>query len=382
MQDLPLVFDYQSTSPCATEVIDAMIPYWSDFWGNPSSRQNRFGLNASAAVNLARENFASCLKINPQRIIFTSGATEANNLALIGCARAHLIKNRSPGHLITLKTEHHSVIDPCRQLVNEGFRLTELTTDSEGIISIESVKDSIQADTFLISIMMANNEIGVIQPLEEIASLCKEHGIIFHSDASQGFGYMPIDIDKLGIHLLSLSSHKIYGPKGVGALILSEHVPITPLQWGGGQENGLRPGTLPVPLIIGFSKASEIANQDINIRNIKIKALRDSLLSGLQEQIPNILINGSMQKRLPNNLNITIKGVQGNQLHRSLRSSLICSSGSACSNGSPSHVLIAIGRTFKEAEASLRLSIGRQTNINEVIQAIDIIARVVETLRR
>ncbi len=380
MKNRPLAFDYQSSTPCSQKVVEAMLPYWEEFWGNPSSRQNRLGIHSSAAVSLARENIASVLNIEPEKVIFTSGATESNNLALLGHARAKALKIGRPGHLITLQTEHHAVLDPMRQLQKEGFRLTELKPNSEGILPIDLLRQSFENDTFLVSVMLANNEIGVIQPIREISSLCKEHGVTFHTDAAQGFGYLPLDLKQINVDLLSVSAHKMYGPKGVGALIISNHLDILPLHWGGGQENGLRPGTIPVPLVIGLAKATEIAYKQLNSRNESLRKLRNQFLEGLQSEINNIKINGSMENRLPHNLNITFSGINGNRLHRELRPLIACSSGSACSAGKTSHVLLAIGRSTKEAEASLRLSLGRNTKIHEINNAIEIISKVVNRL--
>ncbi|WP_269622246.1 cysteine desulfurase family protein [Prochlorococcus marinus] len=381
MKTSPLAFDYQSTTPCSPRVVEAMNPFWNEFWGNPSNRQNSLGLNASASISIAREQLASFFKISPERLIFTSGATEANNLALLGHARAQLYEKGRPGHVITLSTEHHSVLEPLRQLKKEGFRVTELIPDLNGIISLETLIDAFEDDTFLVSIMAANNEIGVLQPIEEIASLCKIRGVIFHSDYTQCFGNLPIEIDKLGVDLLSISGHKIYGPKGIGLLIMCNNCPLQPLQWGGDQEHGLRAGTVPVPLVIGLAKAAEIAieEMDMNVQNLRF--LRDQLWKGLNLQIPDLVINGSLDKRLPNNLNFTVLGVQGSRLHKKLRLVLTCSSGSACSNGYPSHVLMSLGRTIKEAEASLRLSLGRETTLNEVELAVEAISKVVKDLR-
>tara|TARA_Y100001968_G_scaffold297456_1_gene306443 strand:+ start:38229 stop:39377 length:1149 start_codon:yes stop_codon:yes gene_type:complete len=381
MKDCLLDFDFQSSTPCSQEVLDAMLPFWLENWGNPSSRQNRLGLLASAAISVAREELASLLKVKQERIIFTSGATEANNLALIGHAHNSLQKKGLPGHLITLATEHHAVLDPLRQLKNEGFRLTELRPDSQGIISLNRLEEAFEDDTILVSIMLANNEIGVLQPIREIAALCKERSITFHSDAAQGFGYLPLDFDDLDVDLMSLSAHKIYGPKGVGALIKREEVVLSPLAWGGGQENKLRPGTLPVPLIIGFAKAAEILNKDLFNRVDRLKKLRNIFIDELSNQVNDLIINGSLDKRLPHNLNITIPGVNGNRLHRELRPLINCSSGSACSNGSPSHVLLAIGRSKEEAQASLRLSLGAKTTVSDVREATDLISKVVRDLR-
>ena len=376
MKNSPLFFDYQSSTPCLQEVVEAMEPYWEEFWGNASSRQNRLGIYSSAAVALAREQLSSYLKVKPSRLIFTSGATESNNLALLGHARYNLSTTGSPGHLITMTTEHHSVLDPMRQLKEEGFRLTELRPNPDGLISIERFKESIEEDTFLVSIMLANNEIGVLQPINEISYLCREYGITFHCDAVQAFGYLPLELDQTHIDLVSISAHKIYGPNGVGALVVNEDVSILPLQWGGGQENGLRAGTLPVPLIVGFAKAAEMAIQGLQERNEKLQNLRNQLRDGLNAEIPNLIINGSIHKRLPHNLNVSIVGVNGNRLHQELRPFIACSSGSACNNGEPSHVLLEIGRNLQEAQASLRLSLGRDTSLDDIKAAIRFISQV------
>ncbi len=381
MKATPLAFDYQSTTPCSAEVLKAMAPYWNEIWGNPSSKQNRHALNASAAITVAREKLGDLLGIPSTRLIFTSGATEANNLALLGHARAKALEYGSPGHLITITTEHHAVIEPLRQLQKEGFRLTELSPNSDGIINLDSLKDAFKEDTFLVSVMLANNEIGVLQPISQIASLCESYGITFHSDAVQGFGNVPIDFKNIGIDFASISGHKIYGPKGIGLLIAKENCNLTPLQWGGNQENGIRPGTLPVPLVIGFVKAAELALEYLEVNYKYLKNLRDQLWQGLINEIPDLILNGSLERRLPNNLNFTVNGVIGSRLHKKVRPHISCSSGSACSNGAPSHVLISLGRTTQQAEASLRLSMGRSTTLNDVDIAIENISNIVRELR-
>ncbi len=380
--EIPLDFDYQATTPCAPEVVEVMKPYWNDFWGNASNRQTRAGTQASAATSLAREKLANCLNVKPDRLIFTSGATEANNLALLGHARAKALKLGKPGHLITVSTEHHSVRDPLRQLQREGFSLTELMPNSQGILSAEKLSQAFKNDTILVSVMFANNEIGVVQPLAELQELCHKRGIILHTDAAQAFGQLNIDFHQLGADLLTISAHKIYGPKGIGALVMRENVPILPLQWGGGQEQGFRPGTLALPLIVGFAKAAELSINNLMERQTRLRFLRDQLWEGLQQKIPALIINGTLENRLATNLNFTVLGIRGHRLHRALRPFLNCSSGSACSNGEPSHVLKAIGRTSKEAESSLRLSLGRETTIEQVNKAIDIITKVVLDLRK
>ena len=354
-----------------------MAPYWSEEWGNPSSRQHRLGLTASAAVNLARRQIADALAITPQRLVFTSGATEANNLALLGHARA-----LGSGHLISVATEHHAVLDPLHQLQREGFAVTLLQPRADGLIDPQQLRAAITPDTRLVSVMAANNEIGVLQPLAELASVCRDHGIALHSDAAQAFGHIPLEPDALGVDLLSLSAHKLYGPKGIGALVIREGLGLQPLQWGGGQEAGLRAGTLPTALIVGFAKAAQLAMADREERQQRLAGLRDQLWEGMQQRLPGVLLNGALQPRLPHNLNVSLPGVSGSHLHRALKPQLSCSSGSACSNGAPSHVLQAIGRSRAEAEASLRLSLGRDTTADDVHQAVIAVGETVAAAQR
>ncbi|CAI8160495.1 MAG: Cysteine desulfurase IscS [Synechococcus sp. CC9902] len=372
----PLLLDFQATTPCAREVVDAMAPYWSEAWGNPSSRQHRLGLHASAAVNLARRQLAGSLGLAPERIVFTSGATEANNLALLGHAR-----HWGSGHVISVSTEHHAVLDPLAQLRREGFRVTLLQPGADGLIDPARLREAITDDTRLVSVMTANNEIGVLQPMAELAAICRTEGITFHSDAAQAFGHIPFQPDELGLDLVSLSAHKLYGPKGIGALVVREGIELEPLQWGGGQESGLRAGTLPTALIVGFATAAELAMADLPQRQQRQKQLRDMLWADLQKRIPDLQRNGAEQPRLSHNLNVTVPGVNGTRLHRALRPHLACSSGSACSNGEPSHVLQALGLSRKEAEASLRLSLGRSTTSADVHAAVSCIGDAVDDLR-
>ena len=372
----PLLLDFQATTPCAREVVEAMAPYWSEAWGNPSSRQHRLGLHASAAVNLARRQLAGSLGLAPERIVFTSGATEANNLALLGHAR-----HWGSGHVISVSTEHHAVLDPLAQLKREGFRVTLLQPGADGLIDPARLREAITDDTRLVSVMTANNEIGVLQPMAELAAICRTEGITFHSDAAQAFGHIPFQPDELGLDLVSLSAHKLYGPKGIGALVVREGIELEPLQWGGGQESGLRAGTLPTALIVGFATAAELAMADLPQRQQRQKQLRDLLWTDLQKRIPDLQRNGAEQPRLSHNLNVTVPGVNGTRLHRALRPHLACSSGSACSNGEPSHVLQALGLSRKEAEASLRLSLGRSTTSADVHAAVSCIGDAVDDLR-
>ena len=376
----PIALDFQATTPCAPAVVAAMEPWWELQWGNPSSRQHRLGLTASAAVSDARERLAHCLEVDPKQVVFTSGATEANNMALLGHARAIAERNGRPGHLISLSTEHHAVLDPLQQLRREGFRLTLLDPGADGLIDLAQLEDALQSDTVLVSVMAANNEIGVIQPLAQVGAICQARGISLHSDAAQAFGHIPLPIPALGVDLASLSGHKLYGPKGIGALILKPGIALQPLQFGGGQEQGLRPGTLPVPLIIGLAKAAELALADRKERSDRLQRLRNQLWQGLQEALPGVMLNGALAARLPHNLNITVMGVNGNRLQSKLRSRLQCSSGSACSAGRPSHVLMALGRSREEAGASLRLSLGRTTTEADIKGAIAVIKEVVDSL--
>ena len=380
-QSAPIALDHQATTPCHQDVVTAMEPWWSEQWGNPSSRQHRLGLTAAAAVQLAREQLSDCLNCSSEQLIFTSGATEANNIALLGHARAMARERGQPGHLISMISEHHAVLDPLRQLQREGFRITLLSPEPDGLLDPKKLAAAITEDTQLVSVMLANNEIGVIQPLPELAAICRDQGVSLHSDAAQAFGHIPLDSKSLGADFLSLSAHKLNGPKGIGALICNPDLEVEPLQWGGAQERGLRPGTLPVPLIIGFAKAAALARGDLASRSQRLEHLRNRLWEGLKQRQPTVLLNGHATARLPHNLNITITGVSGSKLHRALRSRVACSSGSACSRGEPSHVLMALGRSRLEAEASLRLSLGRSSTEHDIDQAIQAINGVIHQLR-
>ena len=377
----PILLDYQSSTPCLEEVIAVMKPYWTDIFANPSSKSNLSCIYANAALEATREQISKLLNLKNQKIIFTSGATESNNLALLGFARNFYQREGKFGNIITLKTEHNAVLEPIRQLKKEGFTVTEIIPYKDGLLNEEQFLKALKKDTFLVSIMTANNEIGVIQQIESISKICASRGIIFHTDASQCVGYIPLQFSKKIANMITLSSHKIYGPKGVGLLILDKDIALSPLLFGGGQEFGLRAGTIPLPLIIGFSKAIELGLRDQESNYKKLSLHRNNLLKGLMEKNSGLSINGSMIKRLPHNLNITISDVSGSQLHKKLKPKIVCSSGSACSNGQPSHVLRAIGRTFKEAEASIRLSIGIKTTSNEIDEAIIFISKVINSLR-
>ncbi len=381
MLSTPILLDYQSSTPCLGEVVNSMAPYWSEIFSNPSSKSNLAGINASAILEVSREKIQEYLFLKKKKVIFTSGATESNNLALLGFARKYYKETKNYGHIITLKTEHKAVLEPLDQLRKEGFHVTEIIPEKDGLVSEEKFVSCIRDDTFLVSIMMANNEIGVIQPLKEISEICSSRDIVLHSDYAQCLGCLELDSLDSVANMLTISSHKIYGPKGVGILLIDRDIKLQPLILGGGQEFGLRSGTLPLPLIVGFTKAIEIAvsNQKKNIR--KFLFHRDKLLKGLLFNNSGLEINGSMKERLPHNLNLTVLDVNGSKLHKSLKSKIICSSGSACSNGEPSHVLLALGRSFKEAEASLRLSIGLMTTSEDIEKSIQIITESIKSLR-
>jgi len=374
-----IYLDHQATTPCHPSVIEAMEPWWRKQWGNPSSRQHRLGLTAAAAISSARERLAGSLGIRAEELIFTSGATEANNLALLGHARARALTDGAPGHLISVASEHHAVLDPLLQLKEEGFRITLLPPQGNGLIEVEQLEEAIQPDTQLLSVMVANNEIGVIQPISELSAVCDSRGITMHTDAAQAYGHLPLHAEELGCALISLSAHKFNGPKGIGALVVRAGTQLQPLQWGGGQEQGLRAGTLPVPLIMGMAAAAELSMNDLEERQVRLQTLRDQLWQGLKDRNPTITLNGALQPRLAHNLNITVPAISGSRLQRALRPQLACSSGSACSRGEPSHVLQSIGRNRFEAESSLRLSLGRDTTTTDIDGAIEVITNAIQT---
>ncbi|MBO8203740.1 cysteine desulfurase family protein [Prochlorococcus marinus] len=381
MLSTPILLDYQSSTPCSKDVVDSMKPFWSEIFSSPSSKSNLAGINASAILEASRDSIEQNLFLHNKKVIFTSGATESNNLALIGFARNYYQKTGNYGHIITLKTEHKAVLEPLNQLKKEGFMVTEITPERDGLISQEKFIKNIREDTFMVSVMLANNEIGVIQPIENISKVCNSRGITLHSDFAQCLGYIELNDLLSNVNMITMSSHKIYGPKGIGLLLIDEEINLEPLIVGGGQEYGLRSGTLPLPLVVGFAKAIEIAviNQKKNAE--KLLLYRNKLLEGLLENNSGLLINGSIKKRLPHNLNLTVLDLNGAKFHKLLKTKIICSSGSACSNGEPSHVLLALGRSFKEAESSIRLSIGLSTNLNDIKQAIHILTNTIKSLR-
>lgn len=356
-----------------------MAPYHHDSFGNPHSVQHDYGWDAAAAVARARRAVADLVGAAAGTILFTSGATEANNLAIKGAARAAAARGR---HIITLATEHPSVLAPCRRLAVEGFRVSVLPVAPDGLIAPGAVAAAITPETVLVSVMAANNEIGVLQPLAEIGALCRARGILFHSDAAQAAGKIPLAVDALKLDLLSFTAHKLYGPKGVGALFVREDPPVAlePLIDGGGQERGLRSGTLAPALCVGFGAACTIAVADMAADARRLGALRDRLLARLQAALPGLILNGSRTARLPHNLNLSFPGVDGGELIDAL-TGIAVASGSACSSAdpAPSHVLRALGCDDRQAAASLRLSLGRPTTDAEIDEAAE---EIIATVRR
>ncbi len=381
MADPVIYLDHQATTPCEPAVVQAMAPWWSEQFANPASRSHRPGLLAAAAVEQARGQIATALGVEPAAVVFTSGATEANNLALKGLAEAELQAGGSRRHLLCLSTEHRAVLDPLRYLSRHGFELTELAVPASGLVDLEQLGQQLRPSTLLVSVMAANNEIGVLQPLGAIAELCRARGIRFHCDGAQAVGHIPLQPAELGIDLLSLSAHKLYGPKGIGALVVAPGVTLAPQLHGGSQEQGLRAGSLPVPLIVGLAKALELALADRPARAQRLEALRERLWQGL-EGLGGVHRNGAAAPRLAHNLNVWIEGVEGSALQRQLRPHLAISSGSACSQGEPSHVLQALGLSRQQASAALRFGLGRHTTAAEIDRAAERVREAVSALRR
>ncbi|MEM1170432.1 MAG: IscS subfamily cysteine desulfurase [Cyanobacteria bacterium P01_H01_bin.35] len=367
----PIYLDCNATTPLDERVLKTMLAYFTEHFGNPASITHQYGWEAEAAVKKAREILATAINATPEEIIFTSGATEANNLAIKGVAEAYFDKGK---HIITVATEHNAVLDPCAYLQNLGFEVTYLPVNTDGIIDITSLQTALREDTILISVMAANNEIGVLQPLAKIGKMCKENSIIFHTDAAQAIGKIPLDVQEMNIDLMSLTAHKIYGPKGIGVIYVRRRHPrvkLAPQIHGGGHERGMRSGTLCTPQIVGFGKAVEIALAEMESEAKRLTNLRQRLWEKLQI-LENIFINGHPTERLPGNLNISVEGVDGQALLLGLQSLMAVSSGSACTSAkvAPSHVLQALGRSEKLAYASVRFGIGRFNTVEE----IDIVA--------
>ena len=383
MPELPIYLDHHATTPVDPRVVEAMLPFFGERFGNASSRHHAFGWAARDAVAAARRQVAGLIGADPREICFTSGATESDNLAIRGVVAAEA---RRPLHVVTMTTEHHAVLDPCRRLEREGIEVTRVGPRPDGLCDAADVERALRPHTRLVSVMAANNEIGVVQPVSRIAELTRPRGIVLHTDAAQAVGKVPVDVDELGVDLLSFTAHKMCGPKGIGALYVRRRRPrlaVDPLVDGGGHEQGLRSGTLNVPGIVGFGAAAAICSAGLAEESARVGQLRDRLLAGLRERLDGVTVNGSLAARLPHNLNVSFEGIEGESLLVGL-DDVAVSSGAACTsvNPEPSHVLKAIGISDELASASLRFGLGRTTTQDEVDYAVDKVAGLVARLRQ
>lgn len=380
-KSLPIYMDYQATTPMDTRVLECMLPYFATKFGNPHSRSHSFGWEAEEAVELSRKKVARLIGADPKEIIFTSGATESNNLAIKGIAKFY---GNKKNHIVTVVSEHKCVLDACRHLEDEGFKVTYLPIQPSGLIDLEILKNAITDQTILVSVMAVNNEIGVIQPIKEIGKICRERGVFFHSDIAQGYGKIPIDVNDCNIDLASISGHKIYAPKGIGALYVRKkpRVRLVPILNGGGQERGMRSGTLPTPLIVGLGKAAEIALLEMQKDAKHVEELFDRFYDNLTKEIADVYLNGSRHNRYKGNLNLSFAYVEGESMILAIKD-LAVSSGSACTSSSlePSYVLKAMGVDEEMAHTSIRFGIGRFTTREEIDYAAALIASKINKLR-
>ncbi len=377
---LPIYMDYSATTPVDPRVVDKMIPYLREQFGNPASRSHSYGWDAERAVEEAREQVAALVNADPREIIWTSGATESDNLAIKGAA--HFYKSKGK-HIVTVKTEHKAVLDTCRELEREGFEVTYLDVKSDGLIDLDVFKAALRPDTILVSVMSVNNEIGVIQDIEAIGEICREKGIVFHVDAAQATGKIEIDLSRLKVDLMSFSAHKTYGPKGIGALYVRRkpRVRIEAQMHGGGHERGMRSGTLATHQIVGMGEAFRIAREEMATENERIRMLRDRLLRGLTE-MDEVYVNGDMERRVPHNLNVSFNFVEGESLIMAIKDVAV-SSGSACTSASlePSYVLRALGRNDELAHSSIRFTVGRFTTEQDVDYVVALLKNKIAKLR-
>ena len=376
-----IYFDHNATTPMAPEVLAAMLPYLTEEYGNASSI-HAFGQNARGAVEQARSSVAALVVARAADIMFTSGGTESNNHAILGAVAAAPGKTK---HVITSAIEHVAVLDPCRALAKSGIDLTILPVDRDGLVNLEDLRAAIRPETVLITLMLANNEIGTIEPIDEIGKIAAEKGIVFHADAVQAAGKIPIDVEKLGVDLLSISAHKFCGPKGVGALYIRKGTPLAPLMYGGHSERDRRPGTEDVAAIAGMGKAAELALTGMREDGERIRGLRDRLERGLLDRVSHSWVNGARAPRVPNTANLTFPFIEGESMVIALDlKGIACSTGAACSSGAlePSHVLMALGLAPEDARATLRLSLGHQTTEDEIDFALETIPPVIERLRQ
>jgi cysteine desulfurase len=376
---LPVYLDNHATTPVDPSVLEAMLPYFTGKFGNAASHSHQFGWEAQAAVESARAQIARLIGASADEIVFTSGATESDNLAIKGVAEAYKAKGN---HIITAVTEHKAVLDTCKHLARLGCKVTYLPVGADGLIGLDQLRDAFTDKTILVSIMAANNEIGVLQPVEEIGKLCREHGVLFHSDAVQALGRIPLDVAGMNLDLASLTAHKNYGPKGCGALYVRSGVRVSAIIHGGGHEQGRRSGTLNVPGIAGFGRACEISSQDMQEESRRIAGLRNRLRDKLLAELDDVLINGSMEHRLPGNLNTSFLGVDGETLMTAVKD-IAVSSGSACHSDSveSSHVLKALGLSDEAAGSAIRFGIGRFNTAPEIDYVADRVVQAVKSLR-
>ncbi|WP_289294695.1 IscS subfamily cysteine desulfurase [uncultured Reyranella sp.] len=379
--DQPIYLDYQATTPMDPRVLEAMMPYFTHKFGNSGSRSHAYGWEAEEGTEKARAQVAKLIGADEKEVIFTSGATESNNLAIRGVAEFY--KDRK-NHIITTVTEHKCVLDTCRHLEQQGFEVTYLPVRQDGLLDLDVLRAAITDKTVLVSVMAVNNEIGVIQPLAEIGRICREKKVFFHTDAAQAAGKIPLDVEALNIDLMSISGHKIYGPKGIGALYVRRkpRVRLVPMIVGGGQERGFRSGTLPTPLCVGLGEAAEICMKEMDAEAKRLKKLQERMLNGLRAKLTDIVVNGDLEQRIPGNLNISFAYVEGESLMMGIKN-LAVSSGSACTSASlePSYVLRALGVEEEMAHTSLRIGLGRFTTEHEIDTAVDELVRHVTKLR-
>jgi len=378
-----IYLDNQATTPVDPRVLEAMLPYFTEHYGNPASRNHYFGWVADEAVEIAREQIATLIRSAEKEIYFTSGATESINLALRGVVEMY---RKQGNHIVTVATEHKAVLDTCVDLEQQGCAVTYLSVDRTGLVDPEKVRKAITDRTILVSVMHANNEIGVVQPIGEIGKICHEQDVLFHVDAAQSVGKLPVDVQKMQIDLLSVSAHKMYGPKGIGALYIRRKHPrvrIKPQITGGGHQRGIRSGTLPVPLVVGLGEACKIAVSGMESEAKRILALREKLYTGLSAEIPNLLLNGHPDRRLPGNLNLSFGGAEGEALIMGMPD-IAVSTGSACTSSiiAPSYVLKALGRTDDQAYSAIRFGIGRFNTAEEIDRTIDIVVKTVNRLKK
>ena len=379
----PVYLDHHATTPCDPRVVEAMLPYLTEEYGNAASRTHGFGWRAEEALEDARRRVARGLGADPREIVFTSGATESNNLALLGAVRA---AGASAAHVVTCRTEHSAVLDPCRALDKQGAEITRLDVDRQGHLDLDRLAAAIRPETVLISLMHANNEIGVIHDLAAIGALARERGVLFHSDAAQSVGKLPLDVREAGVDLLSLTAHKIYGPKGIGALYVRRGGPrvrLEPIVYGGGHERGLRSGTVPVAQCVALGCAVELACAEREAEAVRLRELRERLWQRLSSELDEVTLNGDPERRLPGNLNLSFAGVEGEALILAL-DEIAVSTGSACTSArqEASHVLLALGMSRTRALGSLRFGLGRGTTAEEIERAADAVVEQVPRLRK